>query len=77
MINTLIILQVISGILLTIGILLQNTGSGIEGAIGGGGGSTDTIRVTRRGFEQFVFQASIILAFLFGLISLLIIVLSA
>jgi len=77
MVNTLIILQVITGVLLTIGVLLQNTGSGIEGAIGGGGGSTDVVRVTRRGFERFVFQASIILGFAFGLLSLLIIVLNA
>lgn len=63
------IIQIIISILLIVTILLQKTGTGIEGALGGGESSTG-VKTTRRGFEQFLFRASIILGILFALSAL-------
>jgi protein translocase SecG subunit len=55
------ILQPIIAILLMLSILLQNRGSGLSGIFGGSG---DIYR-TKRGFEKFLFAATIVLAVLF------------
>lgn len=59
--------QVVISILLAISILLQNRGSSLGGAFGGGGASYHT----RRGFEKFLSWASIALATLFLVSALL------
>lgn len=55
------IFQGIVSVLLIVSILLQNRGSGLGGAFGGG--STDYY--TRRGFEKFLVYGSVFLAILF------------
>ncbi len=55
------ILQPIIAILLMLSILLQNRGSSLSGIFGGSG---DIYR-TKRGFEKFLFIATIVLAILF------------
>lgn len=59
------IIQIIISILLIVTILLQRTGTGIEGALGGGESNTG-MGHTRRGSEKFIFQATIVLAVLFA-----------
>lgn len=59
--NLLIWFQLIISILLTIAVLMQNRGSGLSNAFGGGGESFHT----KRGFEKFLFSATIILGTLF------------
>lgn len=57
--------QIILAVLLIIGILLQNGGAGMDGALGG---STDTAQGpmhTRRGAERGLFKLTIIIAVLF------------
>ncbi len=56
--------QIILSIMLTATILLQQTGVGVGGAMGG---SDDSIHYTRRGMEKVLFYLSIILAILFAL----------
>lgn len=63
-------LQVIVAVLLIAGILMQRTGAGIEGALGGGS-SMESVRSTRRGFDKFVFQATIILGVAFAVLSVM------
>jgi protein translocase SecG subunit len=72
--DSLTILQVVVGILLSLGILLQSTGSGIEGALGGGS-SFESVHTTRRGFELFIFNATILCAVAFAVLGVLHIVL--
>ncbi len=57
-------IQIILAILLVGAVLLQQSSAGIGGAFGGadGGGFN-----TRRGFEKFLFQATIVIAILFAL----------
>lgn len=64
------IAQIVVSVLLIIGILLQQSGAGIEGALGGGQ-STAMVKRTRRGFDKFIFQTTIVLAILFVLLMLL------
>ena len=52
------IAQSILYVLLILTIILQRSGTGIEGALGGT--ATEMTRFTRRGSEQFLFFASII-----------------
>lgn len=61
------VLQIVLPILLIGSILLQQKGTALGGAFGGGGESY----MTRRGLEQKIFVASIILSALFILVSLL------
>lgn len=63
-------LQIISAILLTVTILLQQSDASL-GAVFGGGDSDAGIRHTRRGFERTLFKASIVLAILFSVFSLI------
>jgi preprotein translocase subunit SecG len=53
--------QLIISVLLTIVVLLQNKGEGLSSAFGGGGEGFHT----KRGFEKFLFTATIILGTLF------------
>jgi preprotein translocase subunit SecG len=62
----LLIFQVILALLLTTSILMQNRGSGLGAVFGGDFGGYHT----KRGFEKFLFRASIVLAILFSLASL-------
>ncbi len=66
--NTILTIQVIISILLIVSILLQNRGEGL-GVLGAGGmgGSHHT----KRGFEQFLHQASITLGVAFLGISII------
>ncbi|MBU6390540.1 preprotein translocase subunit SecG [Patescibacteria group bacterium] len=57
-------IQVVLAVLLTVGILLQQTAAGLGGALGDNFSSGFH---TRRGFEKFVFNASIVLAIAFAL----------
>lgn len=61
--DILLILQVTVALLLSIVVLLQKTKSGFSA-------STAVVKHTRRGLEQFLFIATIILAILFVGISL-------
>ena len=56
-------IQVVISILLIITILLQQSGAGLGGALGGGDGSANYH--TKRGFEKFLFYLTIIIAVLF------------
>lgn len=66
MVLTLKIIQIILAILLTGVILLQQRGSGLGVAFGGEG----NVYRSRRGFEKFLFSATIIIAVLFCLSAL-------
>ncbi len=59
--NIMKIIQLISGILLIITILMQNRGSGIGGAFGGG----SEVYSVKRGVEKTIFNISIVLAIIF------------
>ncbi len=54
--------QLILSILLTLAIIFQRSGEGMEGALGGT--ATNMTRFARRGGEQFLFFATIIIAVL-------------
>lgn len=57
------IVQIGLSVLLIAAILLQHTGAGLGGAFGG----TETAGyTTRRGFERFLFLATIVLGILFA-----------
>lgn len=58
-------IQIILSVLLIIGILLQNGGAGLEGALGGGDTMGEGTKHTRRGGEQGLFRLTIIIAVLF------------
>ena len=55
------IIQVVISALLVVGILLQNRGSGLSSAFGGGG----EFFQTKRGIEKGIFIATIVLAVIF------------
>lgn len=57
-------IQIIVAVLLVGMILLQRSGAELGGAFGGGDGSGGTL-YTRRGFEQVLFIATIVLAIIF------------
>lgn len=59
--------QIILSMLLVVVVLMQSKGSGFSGALGGDIGS---IYRSRRGLEKTLFQATVVLAFLFIAISL-------
>ncbi len=62
-VNALPYIQIILSIILTVAILLQQSGAGAGGAFGGGDGSA--MYNTRRGFEKFLFVTTIVTAILF------------
>lgn len=57
-------IQVTLAVLLSVGVLLQQTAAGLGGAMGDNFSSGFH---TRRGFEKFTFNATIILAILFAI----------
>jgi preprotein translocase subunit SecG len=61
-------IEIIVSVILVLSIVLQQTGAGVGGALGGGDGGFHT---TRRGFEKFLFYLSIICAVLFALLAFL------
>lgn len=54
--------QIGLGVLMIIGVLMQQKGSGLSSAIGGGSGMEYS---TKRGAEKFIFQATIVISILF------------
>ncbi len=58
-------IQIILSIILVGAILLQQSGAGVGGALGGGDGGG--LYHTRRGFEKFLFVTTIIVGILFAL----------
>ncbi|MAG59411.1 preprotein translocase subunit SecG [Candidatus Woesebacteria bacterium] len=64
--NLFVLAQIILAALLIGGILLQNRGTGLGGAWGGGGEAYGT----RRGVEKILFRATVAVAILFFLVSL-------
>ena len=57
------IIQIVLAVLLTVAVLFQQSEAGAGGAFGGSD-SVSSWR-TRRGFEKFLFHATIVLAILF------------
>lgn len=57
-------IQVVLAVLLSIGILIQQTAAGLGGALGDNFSSSHH---TRRGFEKFAFNFTIVLAIAFAL----------
>ncbi len=67
--------QIILSIVLVIAILLQQSGAGLGGALGGS--DTGSFHHTRRGFEKFLFYLSIVCGILFALSAFLAIIIKA
>lgn len=62
--------QVILAVILMLSILLQNRGASLSGIFGG----SDNVFRTKRGFERFLFIATIALAVAFFGLSILIVI---
>ncbi len=67
--------QIILSVILVLSIMLQQSGAGVGGALGGGDGSS--FHHTRRGFEKFLFYVAIICGILFALSAFLAIIIKA
>lgn len=67
--------QIILSVVLVSAILLQQSGAGVGGALGGSDGGS--FHHTRRGFEKFLFYLSIICGILFALSAFLAILIKA
>jgi len=65
--NIYAVAQIVSGILLTLAILVQHRASGLSSTFGGSGA---TQVVQRRGAEKLIYQASIVLSIVFFGLSL-------
>lgn len=74
MVTILSIIQIILAVILIASILLQRSSAGI-GALGGGE-SVDAGYHTRRGFEKILFNATIVFAVVFVVVSFIIFVLA-
>jgi protein translocase SecG subunit len=57
-------IQIVLSCILAVAILLQQSGAGVGGALGGGDGGG--LYHTRRGFEKFLFVTTIVVAILFA-----------
>lgn len=57
-------IQIIISVLLVVSILLQNRGAGLSETFGGGSGGGNVYQ-TKRGFDKFLFAATVVLAVLF------------
>ena len=57
------VVQIIVSILLIITVLLQQTGAGVGGILGG---SDDAVKTTRRGSEKTLLQITIVLGVIFA-----------
>ncbi|HFC76703.1 MAG TPA: preprotein translocase subunit SecG [Candidatus Moranbacteria bacterium] len=62
-----VILQIIVSTLLVVSILMQNRGSGLSASFGGGMGGYHT----KRGFEKFLNNFSIVLSVLFIILAII------
>lgn len=67
--------QIILSVVLVTAILLQQSGAGLGGALGGS--DSDSFHHTRRGFERFLFYLSIVCGILFTLSAFLVILIKA
>lgn len=67
--------QIILSVILITAVLLQQSGAGLGGALGGD--NMGSFHHTRRGFEKFLFFLSLICAILFALLAFLSIVIKA
>ena len=67
--------QIILSVILIVSILLQQTGAGLGGALGGDDGGS--FHHTRRGFEKFLFYLSIVCGILFALSAFIAIIIKA
>ena len=67
--------QIILSVVLVLAILLQQSGAGVGGALGGG--DSESFMHTRRGFEKFLFYLSIACGILFALSAFLSIMLKS
>ena len=67
--NILLILQIVVPVLLIPSILLQQRGTALGSAFGGGDGGSSFSK--RRGFEKKIYTSSIVLGILFIVVSLL------
>jgi protein translocase SecG subunit len=67
--------QIILSVVLVLAILLQQSGAGVGGALGGSDGGS--FHHTRRGFEKFLFYLSIVCGILFALSAFLAIIIKA
>ncbi len=65
-------IQIVLSVLLISSIMLQQSGAGAGGALGGG--ESEAYHHTRRGFEYFLFILSIVCGILFTLSTLLAII---
>ena len=63
-------IQIILAILIVAAVLMQKSEAGVGGAFGGGD-SWNSAYHTRRGFEKFLFNFTVILGILFALVSLI------
>jgi len=68
--SPLIVVQMISGILMMAAILLQQRGTGLGSAFGGGG----NVYRTKRGIEQVLSYFTVAMAFVFCLSSLFVVI---
>ncbi len=64
--------QIIFSVVLILAIMLQQSGAGVGGALGGG--DSGSFHHTRRGFEKFLFYLSIVCGILFALSAFLAII---
>ncbi len=64
--KVLTVLQAVLAILLTVAVLLQQRGSGLGSAFGGGG----SVYNSRRGVDKVLFQVTIVISILFFAVSI-------
>ncbi len=64
------IVEIVLAVFVVTAILLQQRGTGMGGAFGGGGGDTGNIFATRRGAERILFLSTIVASILFFSIAL-------
>ena len=67
--------QIILSVVLVTAVMLQQSGAGVGGALGGG--DSGSFHQTRRGFEKFLFYVSLVCGILFALSAFLAILLKA
>ena len=67
--------EIVLSIVLILAILLQQSGAGLGGALGGS--DDGSFHHTRRGFEKFLFYLSIVCGILFALSAFLAIIIKA
>jgi protein translocase SecG subunit len=64
-------LQILLSVFLIAGIILQSSAAGLGGAFGGSD-NVDAGYHTRRGFEKWLFNGTIVMAILFALVSFIV-----